>query len=81
MKKLNELQNQFDKTMSTFDNVIGKTFTILNVMSFGRKEVVSPLMKDTTELLKVLNKMETIKSELPDTENQIEYEETIKLEA
>lgn len=81
LKKLNELQNQFDKTMSTFDNVIGKTVTILKVMSFGRKEVVSPLMKDTTELLKVINNMETIKSELPNTENQIDFEETLKLEA
>lgn len=80
LKKLNEMQMELNKNMSTFDSIIGKSMIVLKTISFGRKEIVTPLMKDAIELTKELNKIETIYSEIPNTENQIEYEEAVLIE-
>lgn len=80
LKKLNEMQTELNKNMSTFDSIIGKSMIVLKTISFGRKEIVTPLMKDAIELTKELNKIETIHSEIPNTDNQIEYVETVLIE-
>lgn len=75
-----EFQTELNKNMSTFDSIIGKSMIVIKTMSFGRKEVVTPLMEDAITLTKELNKIETIHSELPNTDNQIEYEEAVLIE-
>lgn len=80
LKKLNEMQTELNKNMSTFDSIIGKSMIVLKTISFGRKEIVTPLMKDAIELTKELNRIETIHSEIPNTENQIEYVEATLIE-
>lgn len=77
LKKLNEMQMELNKNMSTFDNMIGKAHDVFKVLKFGREEVVSPLLKDTTDLVKAVNKIESKHSGLPDVENQIEFNEDI----
>mgnify|MGYP005995348315 CR=1 FL=1 len=50
---------------------------IQSLLNKLREEVVSPLLKDTTDLIKEINKIESKHSGLPDIENQIEYQEEI----
>lgn len=78
IKKLNEMQEEFNKKISTFDNILGKSMDILKVLQFSRKEIVSPLIQDTTNLIKEINKVESNHSGLPSTENQLDYQECIE---
>lgn len=80
LKKLNEMQTELNKNMSTFDNIIGKSVNVIKLLSYGRKEVVTPIMKDAIELTKELNRVETIHSGLPDVSNQIEFDEVVETE-
>jgi hypothetical protein len=77
-KKLNEMQEEFNKKISTFDSILGKSMDVLKVLQFARKEIASPLIKDTTNLIKEINKIESNHSGLPSIENQIDYKECIE---
>ncbi len=78
IQKLNEMQEELNKKISTFDNILGKSMDILKVLQFSRKEIVSPLIQDTTNLIKEINNIESHHSGLPSTENQISYQECIE---
>lgn len=76
LKKLNEMQIELNKNMSSFDTFLGKAMDVWKVLKYGREEVVSPLLKDTTELVKAVNKIESEHSDLVDLENQIEHKDS-----
>ncbi len=79
LKKLNEMQAQLDKKISDGEIIKGKALSIINILSFGRKEVISPILKDTTELIKAINKMENKYSGLSEKNEQIPYSDFLEI--
>lgn len=75
LKKINEMQTELNKKMSTFDSMIGKSYDVIKVLGFGRREVVTPVIQDATKLMKEMNKVEAKHSGLPDVSNQFEHKE------
>lgn len=80
LKKLNEMQTELNKPISTFDTLIGKSISIINTIRHARKEVIAPVMKDAIELTKELNKMDSIHCNIPESKNQLGFEELIRIE-
>lgn len=80
LKKLNEMQAQLDKKISDGEIIKGKALSIINILSFGRKEVITPILRDTTELIKAVNKIENRYSGLSNNNEQIPYSNFLEID-
>jgi hypothetical protein len=79
LKKVNEMQAELNKKISDLDYLGGKIMSIVKGVKYIEKEIISPLVKDATELAKAVNRMESKESGVPDNiQIEYKYEETIE---
>jgi len=79
LKKINEMQMELNKKISDLDYLGGKIMSILKGIKYTQEKIVSPLLKDATELAKAINRMESTEGGIPENfQIEYKYEETIE---